>query len=391
MKLFTGQIARIFAMAQGPWGSSHNDDGAQNGNDSGNGGGDGDKAPTPKGPRNPWEPSGQPQKPKSVSNIEDYFKKGAKRGSGGGGGGGGFSGLPTRPNGKSWAPLIIILVVAAWLLLSSVHRVDRDERGIVSMLGSYSRTATPGLAFTLPWPVETMSIIPVDDIRTEKIPGNNKENLILTRDQNLIDLGYSVRWFVKDPVLYQYQLKHPKETVREAAEAAMRAAIAEVTLDDALTTGRTTIEDSVMANLQKLLASYNSGIEVQGVEISNANPPKQVDEAFKEVSAAKQQAQTAKNEAMAYAQQLIAQAEGEAGAFDRVYAEYKLAPTVTKRRMYYETMERILSRIDKTIVESRGVTPYLALPEIKKRSEKAEPTETVTGKAATDKPAKGAK
>jgi len=346
-----------------PWGSGPGDPDKDSSNNNGS-----------DGPRNPWQPGGAPPPGgRRGTSIEDLFRG---RGKGGGGGfGGGFSGLPKRPNGKSYVPIIIGVLVVLWIAVTSIHRVAPNERGVISFFGSYSRTVNPGISFTLPAPMETFEAVDVQTIRTDDIPSGDTENLILTGDQNLVDLAYSVRWNIKDPKLFLFQLAEPQETIREAAEASMRSGIAEVTLDDAIGSGRTQVEQSVEQRMQGLLDSYRSGIQVQGVAIKKADPPAAVNDAFKAVSAAQQEAQTYLNEARAYAQQLTAQAQGESAAFDKVYEEYRLAPQVTQRRMYYETMERVLSKIDKTIIEADGVTPYLALPEIQRRARERAGTE----------------
>src|SRR5690606_40312324 len=137
--------------------------------------------------------------------------------------------------------------------------------------------------------------------------------------------------------------------------------------------GRADIEQAVRTGMQAILDGYRSGIVVQGIEIQKTDPPEQVVEAFKDVSAAQQDASAAMNVARTYEQQLLAKAEGDAAAFDRIYEEYRMAPEVTRRRLYYETMESVLSQTDKTIVESNGVTPYLPLPEIGSRARQSAP------------------
>lgn len=362
MTRLTGWFPRILTMANNsPWGNGSGGSGGSG--DSGAGGNEGGG-----GPRNPWQPAGSGASGgRKPSNIEELFKR---RGSGGGGFGGGFGGLPKRPNGKSYLPIAICVIFVLWLLLTSIHRVGPQERGVVSFLGSYSRTLEPGIALTLPSPLESFDAVDVQNIRTIDIPAaGTQENLILTGDQNLVDLAYSVRWTINDPTLYLFQLADPEATIREAAEAAMRASVAEVTLDDAIGPGRIEVEQKVEQRMKELLDGYRSGIQVQGVAIKKADPPEAVNEAFKAVSAAQQEAQTYLNEARAYAQQLTAAAQGEAAAFDKVYEEYRLAPDVTRRRMYYETMERVLSKLDKTIIEPGNVTPYLPLPELRKKAQ----------------------
>ncbi len=321
------------------------------------------------GPRNPWLPpagdGGEP--PRRSASIEDIFRSrtDAKR-RGGGGSGGGFPRLPDRPDGKSWLPLIAAGVAGVWLVVSSFHQIGPKEEGIVTTLGKYSRTIDSGISLTLPWPLQSVAITDVTSIRRDTIPEGEAEKLMLTGDQNLVDLSYLVRWNIKDLKLYTFQLAEPDDTVKEVAEAAMRASISEMTLTDAMGTGRAEVEQKVRERMQAILDAYRSGILIQGVEIKKADPPVQVVDAFKEVAAAQQDAQSAVNRAQAWAQQLTARAQGEAAEFDKVYEQYKLAPQVTRQRMYYETMERVLSKTDKTIVEAQGVQTYLPLPELRR-------------------------
>ena len=256
-------------------------------------------------------------------------------------------------------------VVFLWLAVTSIHSVDPQERGVVTQFGRYSRTLGPGVGWTLPWPVEQVQKVNVGEARTIDL-GAGSDNLMLTRDQNLIDIAYSVSWYIRSPELYLFELNDPKQTVEQAAESAMRAVIARVSLRDAMGPKRAEIEAEVQAEMQRVLDGYRTGIVVNNIAIRQADPPDAVNEAFKKVTAAQQQAQSAVNLASGYATQVTQRAEGDAAAFDKVYAQYKLAPEVTRRRMYYETMERVLANVDKTIVEAPGVTPYLALPEVKK-------------------------
>jgi membrane protease subunit HflK len=153
----------------------------------------------------------------------------------------------------------------------------------------------------------------------------------------------------------------------------MRAVMSGVTLDDAIGDRRSEIETEVAQMMQRILNGYNAGVTIQGVAVKKADPPQAVNDAFKDVSAAQQDAQRYINAANAYSQQLRQKAQGEATAFDRIYDQYKLAPEVTRRRMYYETMEEILSKVDKTIVEGPGVTPYLPLSEVQRRQQQQKP------------------
>ena len=381
MRIFDGFGQRIsLAMAgkKSPWGGGSDDGGT--GDTPGGSQGGGDK---PKGPRNPWlPPGGTSDDGRRAPNIEDIFKsrgpEGPRRSGGGGGPGGPNFRFPQRPGGKSWFPLAVVAIVGVGLLATSVHLVAPQEEGVVKTLGNYTRKMEPGLNFSAPFPIETVDVEDVEGVRSVRIPGNNNQaKLILTGDQNLVDLSYIVRWNIKDLAGFKFSLADPIETVREVAEAAMRASVAEKTLDETFSgQGRAEIELDVRERMQRALDAYNAGITVIGVEIDKADPPADVVDAFRDVSVAEQNADAARNQAQGYAQQVLAQAEGEAEAFDKVYAQYRLAPEVTRQRLYYETMERVLSQTDKTIVETDNVTPYLPLPEIRRRSQ--QPVTTVT-------------
>ncbi|KHL26391.1 peptidase [Croceibacterium mercuriale] len=333
--------------------------------------------PPARGPRNPWLPDGSgdgEKPPRRSAGIEDIFRnrgpEGPRRRTGGPGGPGGpnFQ-MPRRANGGSWVPIIGGTLIAVLLLATAVHQVGPKEQGIVSTFGKYSHTLNPGLNMTLPWPLQNVEVTDVTSIQSETMPTGNAEQLILTGDQNLVDLSYLIRWNIKDLRLFRYQLAEPQETLREVAEAAMRASVAEQTFDSVVSgAGRATVEERVRTRMQAVLDAYRSGIAIQGVDIGRTEPPEQVVEAFKDVSAAQQDADADINRAEAYSQQLLARAQGDAAEFNNIYEEYRQAPEVTRRRLYYETMESVLAKTNKTIVETDGVTPYLALPELQRRS-----------------------
>ena len=280
--------------------------------------------------------------------------------------GGGGGGLPGRPDRSliTWAILGFILI---WLIFTSTHSISPGQRGVVTEFGRYSRTLGPGVGFTLPSPIERVKKVDVEKIQSFDLGSASSDDLMLTGDQNLLDLAYSVRWNIRSPELYLFQLSQPEETIKEVAESAMRAVVSQVTLNDAMGDRRAEIEAKVAENMQRILDSYHSGIQVQGIAIKQADPPDAVNDSFKQVTAAQQDAQTYINNANAYALQLRQKAQGEATAFDKVYTQYKAAPEVTRRRMYYETMEQVLSKVNKTIVEAPGVTPYLPLPQVDKQ------------------------
>ena len=362
------------AMAgKSPWGGSGSGSGGEPGGDGPASDGGGNDA---GGPRNPWLPGGstEPGKRRSAS-IEDIFKgrgpEGPRRSGGGGGNGGAGFRLPERPGGKSWAPIIVGGAALVWVAVTSFHFVQPGEQAIVTWFGGkYSGTLDSGTNITAPWPINMVEKENVSQVRLEEVPGTKTEKLILTGDQNLVDLSYLIRWNISDLTLFKYQLNDPRNALLEIGEAAMRAAVARQDLDSVLTgAGRAEVEQDVRSAMQARLDAYRSGITVQGIEINKVDPPGRVEEAFKDVSTAQQDADAALNRARAVAQQLLARAQGDASEFNDIYEEYRMAPEVTRRRLYYETMESILSKTDKTIVESGNVTPYLPLPEIRRRAQ----------------------
>jgi membrane protease subunit HflK len=329
-------------------------------------------------PRNPWAPEAPP--PRRAPGIEEIFrqtrnggpkKDGTDKGSG--------PKIPTPPdlrhlfhlpprhNGKSWWPIIIggALIIGAFG--SCAHQLGLHEQGIVTTFGQYSKTLQPGFNLTLPWPLQEVAVKDITTIKQLSVPNGEAENLMLTSDQSLVNISYVVRWSIRDLKLYSFQLKDPEGTVTEVAEAAMRASIAEVRLNDVMGgTASAEIGAHVQQRMQVLLDAYHAGVLIQGVDLKKADPPAKVNEAFQKVQAAQQDRSRYIQQARGYAQQTVARAEGEAAAFDRVYTQYKAAPEVTRRRMYYETMDRVLSQNDKVILPN-GPTTYLPLPELRRR------------------------
>jgi membrane protease subunit HflK len=360
MSILWGLGARargLFADNKGPWGPT---------------GGDGDEPPSSEGGGGgPWgEPPKRgrrspPPQSANVASFEDFLRRSKARFGDGGGG------LPHRPLGPmvKWGVLGVLLL---WLVFTSTHIIAPGERGVVTRLGRYTHTLGPGARFTLPWPIHRVQKIDVENIRTIDLGTTGTETLMLTGDQNIVDIAYSVRWNISDPELYLFELAGPDETIREVAESAMRAVVSGFSLNDTIGEGRGDIEARVQQVMQSVLTRYRAGVRIQGIAIKQADPPQAVNDAFKEVSAAQQEAQSYINQANAYSLQLRQKAQGEATAFDKVYEQYRLSPDVTKRRMYYETMEEVLRRVDKTIVETPGVTPYLPLPQVQ-RSTSREP------------------
>lgn len=325
---------------------------------------------------NPWEPQPASGGRSRGPSLEEIFRRG-------GGKGGGMGGLPPRANGKSWWPIIAGGVFAIWILWTSVHRLDQQEEGVVTFFGKYSRTVGSGISFTLPAPIEQMQKVDALQVRTTSIgsASSKSENLVLTKDQNLMDIAFDIRWSIKNPELYLFQLDDPDVTVQEIGESAMRAELANFDYNEAVGVARGTIEAQVKQRMQAILDEYRSGIAISSISIRQSDPPEEVKAAFREVNSAQQRRERYLNEARAYASQVTELAAGQTAEFDKIYEQYRQAPEVTRRRIYYETMEQVLSKADKTIVESGNVTPYLPLPELKRRANAAsESTVTVSGK-----------
>ena len=359
MSIFSGlgTLGRgLFSDNKGPWGQAPG------------GAGDGEPPEPPSGGQGPWgEPpkrnrrAGRPSVGSNITSLDDWIARSKQR-FGGNGGGGGFTGQPSSAFIK-WGLLGFVVL---WLLVTTVHRIAPEENGVVTRLGRYSHTLSPGVSFTLPAPIDRVQKVDVENIREINLGSATEETLMLTGDQNIIDIAYQVRWNIRDPEQYLFELAQPEDTIRQVAESAMRQVIANVSLQGAIGNQRGIIEARVSEEMQQTLDAYQAGVDIQGVAIRQADPPAAVNDAFKEVTAAQQQAESYINQANAYALQLRQKALGEAGAFDRIYEQYRLAPGVTKRRMYYETMERVLQTVDKTILEAPGVNSYLPLNELKR-------------------------
>ena len=345
LRRWFGRPTILAADNNGPWGNG--DDGA--------------------GPRNPWSvPPGGKRPANRPTALDEFLKK--ARGQNGGGG----PQLPLGTNPRALWAIGIGLLVVLWIVFTAFHQIGPQQRGVVTFLGRYSGQLDPGIRLTLPAPFVSVTKVDVEQVRTDEFPRDGGEN-VLTGDQNIIDLAYTVRWRVTNPRDYVFEIRDPQETVRATAESAMRAVLATTTLEQAIGAGRTTIEARVAQAMQEILDSYQAGVRVQGVSIKQASAPATLIDDFNAVTAAQQEAVGNLNNARSYAQQVIARAQGEAAAFDKVYEQYRLAPEVTRRRMYYETMEAVLARTDKTIVETPGIAPLLPLERARRLPEPGEP------------------
>ena len=320
--------------------------------------------------------------------------------------------LPSGSTGGNKPLLFGLIIIAIIWALSGLYRVLPDEQGIVLRFGKFVSTTQPGLNYHFPYPIETVLTPKVTKVNRIDIgfrSGSDtgfssagvadvpEESLMLTGDENIVNIDFSVFWVIKDAGKFLFKIQDPAATVKAAAETAMREVIAKSKLQSILTEGRSQIEIETQEIAQSLLDEYESGIQITQVQTQKADPPDQVIDAFRDVQAARADMERAKNEAQAYQndviprargeaakilqqaeaykKQVVAKAEGEASRFLAIYKEYSNAKRVTKERMYLETMEKVLAAVDKVIIEknaSTGVVPYLALPEIKKKAKVTE-------------------
>jgi len=317
------------------------------------------------------------------------------------------------PSGKSGGskPIILglILLIVIWAF-SGLYRVLPDEQGVVLRFGKFVSTTQPGLNYHIPYPIETVLTPKVtkvnridigfrsasDSGRTAEVGDVPEESLMLTGDENIVNIDFSVFWVIKDAGHFLFKIQSPVVTVKAAAETAMREVIAKSRLQPILTEGRSRIEIETQEIIQSLLDEYDSGIQITQVQTQKADPPDEVIDAFRDVQAARADMERAKNEAEAYQndviprargdaakilqeaeaykKQVVAMAEGEASRFLAIYYEYEKAKQVTQERMYLETMEKVLADIDKVIIDRKagGVVPYLPLPELTKKKKESD-------------------
>jgi membrane protease subunit HflK len=375
----------------GPWG----------GGGSGGNGGDDNKRPggRDQGPNrgNGRGPGGnQPQIPE----IDDLVKKGQEQlrvlmGGRGGGNGTGQGGSGDGPGGFSRGTLGLIGLgaVAMWVF-ASFYTVAPEEQSVELFLGEYSSTGNPGLNFA-PWPVVTAEVIPVTREQTEDIgvASRGDGGLMLTTDENIVDIDFQVVWNINDPAKFLFNLADPRDTIRAVSESAMREVIARSELAPILNRDRQLIADEVRELIQATLDQYDAGVNIVRLNLDKADPPREVIDAFREVQAAEQERDTLQRRADAYANQALAkargdsaqlleqaeayraqqvnQAEGEAARFTAVLEEYRKAPEVTRKRLWLETVERVYGATDKIILDNsgeggQGVVPYLPLNELRR-------------------------
>ena len=355
-------------------------------------------------PRGPWSrgPSGGGLKPPDLNGMWGRGRDRLRR---------------MLPGGAMTAGGIAAAVVAVVLiwLLSGIYFVTAREQGVVLRFGEYVARTPPGINYHLPWPIETVETPEVTTVNQITIgyrtgaetndendaEDTREESLMLTGDENIVDVNFTVGWVIKDAAEYLFDVDNPQQTIKAVAESAMREVVGQTQIEPILTQDRAPIENQVRELMQKTLDGYRAGVTITQVKMQKADTPAEVIDAYRDVQAARADQERMRNEAEAYAnkiipeargkaskivqdaeayrQQVIAEAEGQAKRFLSVYTEYKKAPEVTRRRMYLETMSAILAPMNKVIVDEgagRSVVPYLPLPGFDKRTPSVSVTES---------------
>lgn len=325
------------------------------------------------------------QSPEGFQQVEDAYRQ-----------------LKQKIKGKLPGGWIILAILVVIWIASGIYIVSPDEAGVVKRFGKYVYMTKPGPHFHIPYPVETVLKPKVTEVKRIEIgfrtvdPGPParyrdvpKESLMLTGDENIVDMNLIVQYKVKDPVHYLFNVYNISKTVKDAAEAAIREVVGKNNIDEILTTGKYQVQQDTKKLLQGILDRYKAGIMVVAVQLQDVHPPAQVMQAFKDVASAKEdkikfineaqgyqndiipkakgQAEKILNEAQAYLKSKVARAQGDASRFLQVYKQYKSAKDITRKRMYIETMEKVLPHTKKIIIDPRmggKILPFLPLDKL---------------------------
>ncbi len=339
--------------------------------------------------RDPWGGGGRNQGPPDLDEVVRKLSsklRGLLGGKSGGGSDGGGSKLPSSSPLGIW--IIAIVVVGLWLA-SGIYVVDQGTRGVVLRFGKFTGLTMPGLNYHLPYPFESVNVVNVAQIRAEEIgyrsgPGDSgqpavrtvpRESLMLTEDENIVNVQLSVQYQVKNPRAYLFNVKNPDQTLREVVESATREVVGKNTMDFVLTEGRSEIVSEVAKLSQHILTQYGAGLEITNVNLRDAQPPDQVQAAFADAIKAREDEQRLINEAQAYRngvlpqargqaarvlaeakaykEQTVAQAEGDAKRFEQLETAYSKAPDITRERLYIDTMQNVLSHTGKVLIDAK--------------------------------------
>jgi membrane protease subunit HflK len=376
----------------GPWGGGNNNNGDRGGGDNSHWG-----RPNNNGSNKPSGGGGggkdRPDLEETLRRMQERFRRKDGGGSSGGSSGGGGGGL--RGFGATGLLILLAIGVVGWVF-TGIYQVNEQERAVVLRFGTFHRYEEPGFRIRLPNPIERHIVVPVNtEIRTE-IGGANTANLMLTGDENIIDIDFVINWRVFEPRDYLFNVVDVEDNsdthvlIEQIGESAMREVVGTSAFEPITTTGRTSVETRVRDLMQQTLNSYKAGVEIISISLRGASAPEEVVSVQREVSSAEQDKAKREAEAIAYrnkvvpeaegqAQRVIQEAEGykaasvansrgEADRFNLVYDQYRTAPRVTRERMFLETMERVLSRTENTILDTKaGAVPILPLDQLRGR------------------------
>ena len=311
--------------------------------------------------------------------------------------------LGNGPESKRGLMIVGLVILLLWMA-SGIYRVPTGSEGVVTRFGAYHRITGEGLQYHLPAPIENVDILNVSLERQKEIGYNSNirvssgdggtipaESLMLTGDASIVDINFDIQWRIKDARDFLFNIRNPETALKSVAESAMREVMSGTTAISAFTEGKTKLISESKQLMQKILDEYGAGIEIVRVNIQKVDPPSVVNEAYRDVQSAINDKGTLKSQAEAYAndiiprargeavkniqdseaykQKVVSYAQGEAARFTSIFDAYKLAPEVTRKRLYLETMEEVLQGMDKVVIDSKssnGVMPYLPLPELKK-------------------------
>ncbi len=321
---------------------------------------------------------------------------------------------PSRSITPGTITIVLALMVAIWLA-SGFYIVDAGERGVILRFGRYLETSQPGPGWHAPWPIESVEVVNIQQVRTVEVGYRDnvrnkvlKESLMLTDDENIIDIQFAVQYTLKNPENYLFNNRSPDEAVRQVAESVMSEIVGHSTMDYVLYEGRSEIADRATKRIQQILDLYHTGISVSQVTLQNAQPPQEVQPAFDDAVRASQDRERLKSEGQAYAndvipkargvaarlqeeaagykQSVIADAQGEADRFRQILAQYNKAPAVTRERMYIDMMQQVLSNSTKVLVDDKkgsGQMLYLPLDKLMQQTAPAAPAPATTPAPAT--------
>ncbi|MFK7858032.1 MAG: FtsH protease activity modulator HflK [Granulosicoccus sp.] len=325
---------------------------------------------------------GPPDLDEVIKNLKNWFNSalGNKGGSGGGNRGSGTGGgLPGGNIGSKGIGIVVGILGVVWIL-SGIYVVQPAQAAVVTQFGAFVKTTAPGPHWRLPWPFQTVEKVDVEEIRSARLTNQ----LILTQDENIVDIDLAVQYNIKSAEDYLFNVRGPDRTLEEVVESAVREVIGATPLESVLTTGRDEVWNTTAGSLQEVLDDYNIGIFVTAVNLERAQPPEQVQAAFSDAIKAREDKERTINEARAYSNQVLPRARGDAQRaleeseayktrveqaalgeserFKSLLAEYKKAPEVTRERLYLEAMETVMSNTSKVMVDNDGGNSLMYLP-----------------------------